>query len=150
MTDTPRARDREGLEVLRFDECLELIASAPVGRLAFMAGGGPVILPVNHVLEGTTIGFKTARGSKLEAATMARTVAFEVDGYDEDSRTGWSVLVRGTADVIWEDELIERFEAHDLHPWADGAERPFWVVLHASDVTGRRIVHDRRPGMSPD
>jgi hypothetical protein len=38
--------DRAGLAVLPFDVCLQLLASAPVGRIGFFADGEVVILPV--------------------------------------------------------------------------------------------------------
>jgi len=74
MSDGPRtttmttATDNEGLEVLTYDECLQLLGSVPVGRVAFVTGGNPVILPVNHVLDGRAIAFRVAAGSMYDAA----------------------------------------------------------------------------------
>lgn len=132
-------RDRQQLEVLDLETCLELIDETPVGRIAFVAGGEPAVLPVNHVLDGRTIAFRTAPGSKLETAARRGSVAFEVDAYDEERREGWSVLVRGVADVEMDDEAIAELEAHDLHPWADGVERASWVRIRPNEISGRRI-----------
>jgi len=60
--------DHAGLEILPFDECLRLLASVPVGRVGFIADGELVMLPVNHVVDGHDVAFRTARGSKLPAA----------------------------------------------------------------------------------
>lgn len=132
--------DRSGLEVLPVDECLALVASTPVGRVAFIDEGVPTILPVNHRLDGWRIVFRTSFGSKLTAATLERPVAFEVDGIDPGTRTGWSVLVRGTAEAVWSREAEAELEELGLQPWADTVDRDRWVVIHPDEVTGRRII----------
>lgn len=70
--------DRQGLEVLGPQECWKLIASSPVGRVAFAQEGGPMVLPVNHGLVGHRVVFRTLRGALLHEALMERPVA--VDG----------------------------------------------------------------------
>jgi nitroimidazol reductase NimA-like FMN-containing flavoprotein (pyridoxamine 5'-phosphate oxidase superfamily) len=137
MTTLPT--DRQGLEVLDPETCLKLLDLSPVGRIAFVDAGEPVILPVNHVRIGHGIAFRSAPGATLNAAQRRATMAFEVDGYDETTRTGWSVLVRGTADLETDDDQVAILEDQDLHPWADTTERPNWVRLHASEISGRRI-----------
>lgn len=136
---TEEPRDREGLEILSSGECLRLIASVPVGRVGFVADGEIVVLPVNHVVDGTDPVFRTARGSKLSVAEQHNIAAFEADHYDEQARTGWSVLVTGHAEAIYEEAEIERLSRSGLHPWASATERPFWVRIRALSITGRRI-----------
>ena len=92
--------DHSGMGVLSRDECYDRLRTARVGRLAFVSDGDPVILPVNHGVDGESIVFRTAPGSKLLAGDSELRVAFEVDGYDVDRRSGWSVLVRGTASTV--------------------------------------------------
>jgi uncharacterized protein len=60
----PRARVEELAEA----ECLQLLGTKQVGRVAYSDPDGPVVMPVNYVLQD-----------------------------DEEARTGWSVLVRGHA-----------------------------------------------------
>ena len=76
------ATDHAGLVVLSFEECLELMASNGVGRVAFLADGEIEVLPVNYTIDGARVAFRTATGSKLEAAVERSVVAFEVDAYD--------------------------------------------------------------------
>jgi uncharacterized protein len=130
--------DHAGLEVLPFDECIRLLASVPVGRVGFFADGEIVVLPVNHIVDGHDPVFRTASGSKLSAAAGQHLATFEADHYDEQTRTGWSVLVTGRAEIVYEKAEIERFSRHGLHPWATAVERPFWIRIHATSVTGRR------------
>jgi uncharacterized protein len=136
---TEHPTDRAGLEVLPFDECLRLLAAVPVGRVGLVADGEIVVLPVNHAVDGRDLVFLTARGSKLSGAEQQNIAAFEADHFDERTRTGWSVLVTGRAEVIYDETEIKRLSSCGLHPWADATERPVWVRIRALTVSGRRI-----------
>ena len=129
--------DHAGLEILPFDVCLRLLASVCVGRVGFFADGEMVILPVNHVVDGQDPVFRTARGSKLSAAEGRNLVTFEADEYDEQTRSGWSVVVTGRAEVIYEDAEIDRLSQLGVHPWVTAVERPFWIRIRANAVSGR-------------
>ena len=130
--------DHAGLEILPFDECLRLLAAVPVGRIGFFADGEVVVLPVNHVIDGQDPVFRTARGSKLSAAEGQNLAAFEADRYDEQTRTGWSVLVIGRAEVVYDEAEVQRLNRRGLHPWVTAVERPFWIRIRATSVSGRR------------
>ena len=130
--------DHAGLEILPFDRCLELLATVPVGRVSFLADGEIVVLPVNHVVDGQDPIFCTARGSKLSAAEGQNLVAFEADGYDERTKSGWSVLVNGRAQAVYEDAEIQRLSRLGLHPWVTAAERPFWIRIRPTAINGRQ------------
>ena len=82
---------------LTADECLMLAASKPVGRLAWAGPQGPTVVPVNYVLAGRRVHIRTAAYSALARECADSLVAFEVDDFDADSRSGWSVLMRGRA-----------------------------------------------------
>jgi len=131
--------DHAGLEILPFEACLRLLASVPIGRVSFAADGEVVVLPVNHAMDGQDVVFRTARGSKLAAAGEQDLVAFEADDYDRETRCGWSVLVTGRAAAIYEEAEVQHLERLGMHPWGTVVERPFWVRIRPSSVTGRRI-----------
>lgn len=138
MDSTARTSlDHQGLEVIAPEECWQLLADTPVGRVAFNEAGEPMVLPVNHAVVGHRIVFRTLRGSLLHEALMAEPVAFQVDDFDVVERTGWSVLVRGIADLAEDPQALEALE---LHPWADTVERNDWVQIRVEEVTGRRIA----------
>lgn len=130
------------IEELDSAACIELLASQPVGRIAFIYNGHPEILPVNHVVDGWTIAFRTTYGPKLVAAAAEAAVAFEADDHDARTRTGWSVVVHGTAESVMDGEVIERLEALHLDTWAEPHERRQWVRVHPDTVTGRRVSRD--------
>jgi nitroimidazol reductase NimA-like FMN-containing flavoprotein (pyridoxamine 5'-phosphate oxidase superfamily) len=126
-----------GLESLPTDVCLRLLESVPVGRVSFSIGGEVVTLPVNHTVDGQEVVFRTDRGSKLSASYRQDLVAFEADDYDPETRTGWSVLIKGRAEVIREDSEIQRLRQLGLHPWVTAVEHPFWIRIRPTSITGR-------------
>jgi hypothetical protein len=93
--EMPLPIDHAGLEVLPFDSCLSLLAAVSVGRVGFVTDGEVVVLPVNFVMDGQDVVFRTASGSKLSCAEVRTPVAFEADNYDDLTQSGWSVLVSG-------------------------------------------------------
>lgn len=140
MSQSTPNLDRHGLEVLGADECLQLLGSQPVGRLAFLHEGGPMILPVNFVPSHGGVAFRTADGSKLDVAIMGRPVAFEVDGFDAEGRTGWSVVVQGVAELVEDEERVAELERRDLHTWSAHAVEGSWTHVRAEEISGRRVT----------
>jgi uncharacterized protein len=134
MTDLA---DHAGLESLPVEVCHRLLESVPVGRVSFCTDGEVVTLPVNHVVDGQEVVFRTDRGSKLSAADRPNQVAFEADDYDPRTRTGWSVLVKGRAEVVREDAEIQRLSRLGLYPWVTAVDHPFWIRIRPTSVTGR-------------
>ncbi len=132
--------DHAGLEVLPFDSCLSLLDAVSVGRVGFVADGEVFVLPVNFVMDGQAVVFRTANGSKLASAEDESAVAFEVDNYDDITRSGWSILVRGRAEVVEDDAELGRLGRLGLSPWAGEENRPFWVRIRPTSVTGRRTA----------
>lgn len=126
-------------EKLTTQECLDLLGRHHLGRLAFVdrVGVVPQIIPVNYVLDGDVVVFRTDPGSKLAAAIRGAPVAFEVDGVDEQQRVGWSVVVRGDASEVTEATELDRLRQGPLVPWAPGAKSHY--VRVPGRVTGRRI-----------
>jgi nitroimidazol reductase NimA-like FMN-containing flavoprotein (pyridoxamine 5'-phosphate oxidase superfamily) len=127
------------LEHLARSECLELLATAHVGRVGFVVDGAPQILPVNYAIDGDSILFRTSEGSVLNQVSLAK-VAFEVDCIDDDAQAGWSVVVHGygtdIADAI--DPTSERLRRLALVTWAPG-ERHQWFVIRPYTFSGRRL-----------
>ena len=126
------------MEELDEDECRKLLAERHLGRLAIPDFGGPVIFPVNYVFDQDLVIFRTDPGSKLDAATERESVAFEVDATDEATRTGWSVVIRGTLADITDPDHLERLRGLPLYPWAPG-DKSRYVRVRPRSVTGRRI-----------
>lgn len=139
-THETTSRDWTGLEVLPFEECMELVASVPVGRIAMIDRGEIAVLPVNHTVHDGRVAFRSAAGAKLDAGIMQHLVTFEVDHYDEETRTGWSVIIKGRADLVTDDDDLAALKQSGVRPWSSPTQRNVWVTLHANHVSGRRIL----------
>jgi uncharacterized protein len=136
---------RTGLEVLDRDTCLELLAADEVGRLAIGGSGAPVLMPVNYALDGETVVFRTDPGTKLERAGRWGRAAFEIDAFDREARTGWSVVVTGRLEEVtrYDAAMLERVTGLPLQPWAAG-EKQYWLRLVPTQITGRRVEAPER------
>ena len=134
---------------LDHDECLALLRSQRVGRIAYCDDLGPLAVPVNFAVAGDDIVVRVESGNRALHALQVRSpqVAFEADHVDTASGSGWSVLVRGTARQIELDEvpsvLHELTDGPPL-PWADGIHNA-WVRISADSVTGRRLGEPAPP-----
>ena len=75
----------------------------------------------------------------MEAAADAAVVAFEVDSYTASRREGWSVVIKGRAELVTDDATLARLWASGLQPWAAATARPDWIVIRADEISGRRL-----------
>lgn len=127
------------LVALSLEECLDLLRGKKVGRIAVLSEGAPVIVPVNYRLVETSaptwLAVRTTEGNVVDRAPLQ--VAFEVDDVDDEHKTGWSVLVRGTLHHVDPDaaDFRTRF---DPEPWV-ADERDAWLVVAPFSITGRRL-----------
>jgi nitroimidazol reductase NimA-like FMN-containing flavoprotein (pyridoxamine 5'-phosphate oxidase superfamily) len=132
------------LERLTLDECLDLLRSQVVGRLAVIVDGFPAVLPVNYRLvetgNVTWIALRTRPGNVIERAPL--NAAFEIDQLDLPHRGGWSVLARGTLHPV-DPDVAEFRELFDPEPWLE-AERDAWLIVQPFAITGRRL-HPTEP-----
>jgi nitroimidazol reductase NimA-like FMN-containing flavoprotein (pyridoxamine 5'-phosphate oxidase superfamily) len=117
------------------DECWQLLREHEFGRLAFTMVGEQHITPINYAVDGGTLLFRTAPGSKLLAVELGAEVAFEID--DFAGETAVSVVVRGRARHLPEDEA-HRAENVPLRTWV-GTEKYDVVEIAPSVVSGRRF-----------
>ena len=130
--------DRNGLEVLTRDECLRLLGTAVLGRIA-VSTSVPTILPVNFHFDGSRILVRTGRGTKLDAAIRNAVVAFEVDDVDPLSHAGWSVVVTGVARELTDPDELAETRRRPLARWAPGPDDRV-IAISTVMVSGRRIV----------
>jgi nitroimidazol reductase NimA-like FMN-containing flavoprotein (pyridoxamine 5'-phosphate oxidase superfamily) len=125
------------IEALGREECLELLATEDVGRLAYCVHGGARIEVVNFVVDGGGVVIRMDVGSKTIAVGRGSGLAIEADRLDKESGTGWDVTVAGPVDWITDDAEIERL-AGVLRCWAPGARQHF-ARIRPAHVFGRRI-----------
>lgn len=128
------------IEVLDSDQCLTLIGPGGVGRIAYTGESGPMVLPVNYVLQDGTVLFRTAERGPLdedlrtEIAHADYKVAFEIDSIDPAGQRGWSVLIQGPAHHVAD----ASGNLDGIESWAPGP-RELLVRVTPTRITGRRV-----------
>ena len=126
--------------------CRELLAGRTTGRVAWNAPDGPQVLPVSYAMDVGDIVFRTSPYGALSQLRVRTNVAFEIDDIDAEHGTGWSVLVRGSAQAVVQARHLERLWSDDATvPWAAGT-RNLIIAITPRVVTGRVV---RRPWSSP-
>jgi uncharacterized protein len=132
------AADGRHLVELDDAECRRLLASRYVGRLGFVAGERPEIVPVNYVVRGRDVVIRLRAGA-VSAAVDGAHVAFEIDDVDPDYHTGWSVVAHGRASRITDPDDLAAAEGLPLRAWAPG-DRELYLRITTDHCTGRRIT----------
>ncbi len=128
--------------VLSEEECWNLLSRHELGRLAVTAGGKPDIFPVNYVIDGPRVMFRTAPGSKLAELSANPDVAFEVDEYDDTYAA--SVVLKGVARRLELQVEIDAADALPLTSWIPTLKYR-WVSISSSSITGRRFERGPEP-----
>jgi nitroimidazol reductase NimA-like FMN-containing flavoprotein (pyridoxamine 5'-phosphate oxidase superfamily) len=106
-------------------ECMCLLAGELVGRVVYTDGVLPTAFPVNYRLLNRTIVFRTKPTARILMGSPDLPVSFEIDRFDEQARTGWSVLVTG--------------RCRPLHPDIAEAVLDTWASTHRSSLHGISI-----------
>lgn len=132
-------RRAEVLRELNRRDCLDRIQGSGVGRVAVCTPDGPVIIPVNYVMDDETVVVRTAPYTLLAGHAWDQ-AAFEIDDLDHDMRRGWSVLVVGQAAPVEDpDEIAESQRLSELMPWAPGSRNMF-IRITPQRITGREVA----------
>jgi nitroimidazol reductase NimA-like FMN-containing flavoprotein (pyridoxamine 5'-phosphate oxidase superfamily) len=124
------------------EDSWNLIAGVHLGRLVTVVDGVAEIFPVNFVVQRRTVLFRTAEGTKLFGAVTNDQVLFEAD--DHNVVDGWSVIVRGTAKVLFAGDEIHDAEQAGLYPWI-ATQKLRFVRITPTDISGRRFVFGPEP-----
>jgi len=147
--------------VLPRKDCESLLVRNSVGRVAFVRGNRVDIIPIHYVFENGVVCGRTARGTRLEEASLnfndSWPVAFETDEVDELFQ--WrSVVVHGNLhaaaqdDAEWQrntrewEETMRAFRT--LMPDAFTAKDPtrfrdILIRIDAAEVSGREALPGR-------
>lgn len=137
------------LAEMTLEECLEMLHSGVVGRVALSTPVGPRIVPVSFAVHHAAVVFRTAPYSELGTYGMDVEVAFEVDDVDYELRQGWSVVAIGRTAVVEDpDEVAEIKRTWDPQPWAPG-HRNLYLKLDWRELSGRWVGGGRLGSRTP-
>src|SRR3954454_7647929 len=118
--------------------CLTLLGENSIGRLAVTHRALPAIVPVNYVLLGSSVVFRTEPGGMLSHACRDAVVGFEVDDLSIDGCCGESVLVVGPATVLTGSAALRAIEAGLIT--AAGPGRDEFIGVSIGQLTGREVA----------
>ena len=130
--------EQRSLRALSPSESVDLLSRAQVGRVVFTERALPAVVPATFAVHGESVVLRTAADTRLATAADGGVLAFEADDLDPVTRTGWSVLVTGVAELVT--DPAERDRIHRaVTPWAPG-DQDVCIRLPLTVVTGRRIA----------
>jgi hypothetical protein len=133
---------------------MDYLVEVQVGRVAVIGDGHPAIFPVDGILDGDQILYRTDEDTDSIAGLTS--VAFEVDHIDGTSRQRWSVLVQRAGRRYWRRHLREVANGFVVGPWTLGrpesaiagllSDRPGSPAAgYASNLANSRRVESRGP-----
>ncbi|HET6915821.1 MAG TPA: pyridoxamine 5'-phosphate oxidase family protein [Acidimicrobiales bacterium] len=125
-----------GTEIVPETVCWEMLASQSIGRVVFCHEGRVEVFPVNYALHENHILFATNHGRKLAGVAQGE-MALEVDSVDPTSRSGWSVVARGTARRLTEIDSGSAATIQQSCSWT--GTKDFVVLVRVESITGRRV-----------
>jgi nitroimidazol reductase NimA-like FMN-containing flavoprotein (pyridoxamine 5'-phosphate oxidase superfamily) len=126
------------IEDLSVSTCWALIRTVPIGRIALPGTDDIEIFPVNFVVDGGSIVFRTAPGTKRTLIGDGVRCSFEADHIDVGEQLVWSVVLKGPVrPVLGHEAIIATFDM-EVPAWQAGP-KPTYVRMKPQLITGRRF-----------
>ena len=133
--------DGSALKRVTRDECLQLMASVPVGRIIYTRQALPAVELVNFAVDNGDIIIRTDHSGNLAAAIREAVVAFEADSLDTDRHVGWSVTAIGQSQEVTDPDETDWLDQIGLRSWAPG-DRHHFIRIRPGILNGRRLSAD--------
>ena len=129
---------RGRIVALTTNDCWLHLRRSSLGRVAVTVASLPEIFPVNFCIIDDDIVFRAGEDTKLYSATTNAVVAFEIDEFDLENQSGWSVLAVGACTEEHDATRIHEAEVELPDGWVPG-ERDHVMRMHPHRISGRRI-----------
>ena len=120
----------------------ELLKRVSFGRLGLSLDGRPEIFPIDYHVDGRSIVFRTAAGTKLLDLTNNPEIVLEAD--ERNDRGAWSVVLKGLAAVVDNADEIAAADRFELPNWVPVREYVY-VRITPSSMMGRSFERHVRP-----
>jgi hypothetical protein len=127
-------------------ECWALLDEARFGRLAVAAVGDIDVFPINFAVDGGDVVFRTSEGTKLLETVISGLIAIEADHRDSVTGMAWSVVAKGTPELLERFDSIYAAQRLDIRPWIDDLPKERYVRVRVHSISGRRF---RAAGRAP-
>lgn len=151
------------MEPITEAEAMQFLADAPVAHIGVVSEGRPYVTPMSFVVDDGRILFRTKPGQRFLAIRENPAVSIEVSTFDPESGEWTSVVVRGTARTIEDEELslrtvdllLDKYRAALGSPLGRGGLQPMSSFPHVIEVeieeitgmaSGRGLTIRTRPG----
>jgi nitroimidazol reductase NimA-like FMN-containing flavoprotein (pyridoxamine 5'-phosphate oxidase superfamily) len=138
--DRPVTAERS-VEYLDDSGAMRLLAAAPYGRIVFVRDGEPEIRPMTHLVDAGEVIIRTRLNAALTSALAVDgglRITYEADRLDVERRTGWSVIVSGTAAPVADQHRQARYKS--LLQTMLAVTDDTVIAIRPKTVTGIRIV----------
>jgi|SRR5215212_2246662 nitroimidazol reductase NimA-like FMN-containing flavoprotein (pyridoxamine 5'-phosphate oxidase superfamily) len=120
-------------------ECIELLRAGLVARVAICTPAGPHIVPVNYSVVDDAVIIRTSPYSIVGSHARGSLAVLEIDDFDYERQHGWSVVVRGRADVVTDIDALDHIKrTWNPDAWAAGS-RNVYLRVPWSELSGRRL-----------
>ncbi len=119
-------------------ECETLLRRGVIGRVAIATPTGPHVMPLNYSISGGSVVVCTTPYSMLGTYGRDSMLAFEIDHFEHPRQRGWSVVVRGRAEAVEDQDELRTLVRVLPRPWAAG-RRSLYLRIPLTEVTGRRL-----------
>lgn len=144
----PATDHDEVVEILDGPACHRLLRTVPIGRLGYTSDALPAIQPVPFRMHGSQVVIPVRQGSRLVPGTRGAVVAFEVDCFDHDVRTGWTVTVVGHSRSVTDPGEIAVLDALPWRPPVTWPDRRY-ITVALGLVRGWRVAPSRPATVRP-
>jgi nitroimidazol reductase NimA-like FMN-containing flavoprotein (pyridoxamine 5'-phosphate oxidase superfamily) len=125
----------DGFVSLSAEECLRVLRSQRVARVAVSHHALPAIASVGYVMDGSAPVFRARRGSVLARACLNAVVAFAVDDSPAGNTNGTSVLIVGMANAVTDSP---RLRALGFAVQSDTEGRDVFLTIADGTIAGHR------------
>lgn len=120
-------------------ECREHLGLSSVGRIGLSMDALPAIFPVNYIVDGDSVVFRAAIGTRLAEASNRGVVAFESGYIDPGGLGGWSVLAVGIPCETGDPADRLQLALHHPAAWSrTGQDRFFRLAIDM--ISGTRVL----------
>ncbi len=126
------------VEELTSASCWTLLREAPIGRIALSGDDGIEVFPVNYVVDGGSVVFRSGIGTKLRLIADGSPCTFQVDEIDVVHQLVWSVVAKGVVRPIAGHDAITATFDMEVPTWQRGP-KPTYLRVTPTALTGRRF-----------
>jgi len=95
------------MEPISDAEARAFLEGSSVAHIGVVIDGEPYVTPMSFIVDGDRILFRTKPGRRYSGIEQNPVVSIEASHFDEDSGDWTSVIVKGTASLVNDDETIQ-------------------------------------------